>query len=536
MQLAGLLDEDPLRIATSLSSTIQQSTFWRKQRSKENVQLINTNVSPAIAVSWDPWSDNKTRVAFTARRYYDKVFLNVPLIELEPLTTDLVYSTTRIPGTVADFGVPRLTSSINPAVNVASVGRDLSTPYQDEFTFSFEREIAAETSVGISYINRKYRDQFQDTDINHLPADLGRCVRPSDFYPFYVQPVQPGDPDYDERFAPGDGLLDDCAGEIVEQPCTAEGCPDPLLSVEVPDGTPDLYLQNPGWGDIYEVGNLNSIDYEAYVLSLTRRQYRNWEMQLSYTWSQTIGDGEDFDQLLGDDRSLQSDERGFQSYDQRHAVKLNATTITPWGIRLGTAISWESGLPYSLLQQELAFHQVPPQYRNLGTSQCGTRTPEIPDGPAQRPAQRVVLERRPQSRQGGQPRPAAQHAGFGRGVQPTQRWYLCHLEPFDRHGAADQRQQHGVPPLRPPLAARPQDGFLETRSNNETVRSPDRRRAAVRGLLVVDPARGGGDGALQTRAPDQPEAGAAAHRGGAQHVGQDPPARPRCAPTSPAWG
>ena len=41
------------------------------------------------------------------------------------------------------------------------------------------------------------------------------------------------------------------------------------------------------------------------------------------------GDGEDFFQSLGDDRSLLEDEVGFQSNDRRHVVKLNATTITP---------------------------------------------------------------------------------------------------------------------------------------------------------------------------------------------------------------
>ena len=56
----------------------------------------------------------------------------------------------------------------------------------------------------------------------------------------------------------------------------------------------DGVTQNPGWGDIYQLGNFNSIDYEAFVLALTRRQYRGWQMQLSYTWSEAIGDGEDF--------------------------------------------------------------------------------------------------------------------------------------------------------------------------------------------------------------------------------------------------
>ena len=121
-----------------------------------------------------------------------------------------------------------------------------------------------------------------------------------------------------------------------------------------------------GWGDVFFVGNFNRIDYDGFVVALTRRQYRSWEMQASYTWSKALGDGEDFAQQLGDDRSLLQDEVGFQSYDQRHNVKASATTITPWGFRLGGSLSWESGLPYSVLARQLSFDQSPPQLLNTG--------------------------------------------------------------------------------------------------------------------------------------------------------------------------
>ena len=83
-------------------------------------------------------------------------------------------------------------------------------------------------------------------------------------------------------------------------------------------------------------------------------------MNASYTWSQATGDGEDFFQQLGNDPGLNIDVHGFQSYDQRHVVKLNATTITPWGVRLGTAVTWQSGLPYSVLEQSFSDDSLPP--------------------------------------------------------------------------------------------------------------------------------------------------------------------------------
>ncbi len=80
----------------------------------------------------------------------------------------------------------------------------------------------------------------------------------------------------------------------------------------------------------------------------------------------STGDGEDFAQLIGDDRTLMDDEFGFQSQDQRHVVKLNATTITPWGFRLGAVITWQSGLPYSILDQRGSIDGVPPPLGTLG--------------------------------------------------------------------------------------------------------------------------------------------------------------------------
>ena len=360
----------------NLSQVAKQSKFWRRLRRKENISIVNNNFAPRFAMSWDPWSNNKTRIAVTAGRYYDKLFLNIPLIELEPATANLVFNSK--PAGLGDaFEVAGLRASVNPAVNIFSVDRDLDTPYQDEWTFGYEREVFAETSISVDYINRRFRKQLQDVNQNLLPGDYGRCVTANSSDPATLVEVMVGEPDYNPEFAPGDGIIDDCAGDIVLPPPSADdpvsGVIDKGVRIERPDGIADLYLQNPGWGDMFLVGNFNKIDYDGVVLAMTRRQYRSWEMQASYTWSKAKGDGEDFLQLAGDDRSLLQDEVGYQSYDQRHVVKVNATTITPWGFRLGGAISWESGLPYSLLSREFSFDQTVPQLENSGGNGANAR-------------------------------------------------------------------------------------------------------------------------------------------------------------------
>ena len=79
-----------------------------------------------------------------------------------------------------------------------------------------------------------------------------------------------------------------------------------------------------------------------------------------------VGDAEDFTQVLGNERNLREDERGFLDYDQRHVVSLSAVTLTRWGLRLGGTVRWESGLPYSELDDKLTVFARPPEYGNLG--------------------------------------------------------------------------------------------------------------------------------------------------------------------------
>ena len=65
-----------------LSQLIDASQGWRKRR-LENIELRNTLLSPRLAVAWDPWGTGKTKLAVTAGRYYDKIFLSVPLLAAE---------------------------------------------------------------------------------------------------------------------------------------------------------------------------------------------------------------------------------------------------------------------------------------------------------------------------------------------------------------------------------------------------------------------------------------------------------------------
>ncbi len=353
--LAVELEMDYREVYSGLTTVAQQSGFWEKSRRADDIALVQTNLSPKLSIAWDPWNNGKTKLAASARRYYGTLPLAIPLLELEAPSASVTFAATQERGMwTIPPGIQGLAKSISPAVNVQAVSRNLETPHQDEFSLSFEREIATETSITLSYLHRKYAAELQDTDLNHVPLDAGRCNATS-----------PSPGDRLPVIGPADGILDDCAGKLEYHPMDPAD-PNDDIRLEEPDGIPDLYIQNPGWGNVLLVGNLNEAEYDGFTFELERRHFRNWELQGSYTWSKVIGDGEDFNQSVGNDRTLIEDERGYQAHDQRHVVRVSATTVTPWGIRFGGSMSWQSGLPYSILQRQLSYDAIPPVFQGLG--------------------------------------------------------------------------------------------------------------------------------------------------------------------------
>lgn len=360
-----------------LSSGTRQSEFWYNQLRKDDIRLENTYLSPRLSIGWDPFGDGRTKLSASAGRYYDSIFLAVPLLESEPVTANIFLRGLRSLFDFRAYTVRELQNGVSPAIGSQQVDRNLSAPYQDEYTLGFERELWPETVLRATWIRRRYRDQLQDVDINHATGDKGRClVAPGVGYPT-VAPAPgtgeliddaTGEIYMDTDPGLGDGIVDDCSGRIEQVLVDGEYMPVPR-----PDGLDDVYLLNPGWGEILLVGNFNRADYEAFVLELIRRQYRGVELQASYTWSEATGDAEDFTQILGNERNLTEDEAGFLSYDQTHVVRVTGTSVLPHGTRIGGTLRWESGLPWSIVESRDTVFSVPPGYLNIGQSDAKFR-------------------------------------------------------------------------------------------------------------------------------------------------------------------
>jgi outer membrane receptor protein involved in Fe transport len=279
-------------------------------RAPEEFSISNSNLAPRLSLSWDPWADGKTMVFGSWGRYYDKLFLSSLVQEQGP---DTVSRTYRFDADgIDDHGMPnnRLGDPFFAApISVFQVSRDLSTPYSDEWTAGFRRELVPEVLVSLRYIHRDYHDQLQDIDINHHTV-----------------------------VDPNTGKLADHIGNAS---CDFAGCDN------IPDGAPDLYVENFYHNRVLRLGNFNEQTYRGWEIEFVRRLKRKWQLEASYTYSVAQGDAESFLSELGNDPSLTEYEPGYLDYDQRHVVKINAVAFLPGDWRLGLTANWASGLPYS---------------------------------------------------------------------------------------------------------------------------------------------------------------------------------------------
>jgi carboxypeptidase family protein/TonB-dependent receptor-like protein len=276
-------------------------------REPEEFRIQNANVAPRLSLSWDPASDGKSKAFVSWSRFYDKLFLNAITGEQGPDSVTRSYA----------FDEDGLTNAGRPnnhlgrlrsqsPLSAFQVDRDISTPYTDELTAGFSRELAPEFALSLTYISRDYRNQLQDIDLNHHTG-----------------------------IDPSTGRFTDYFGSLR------------FGNQRIADGIPDLYINNPLFNRVLRLGNFNSQLYRGWELELVRRLSRKWQMQASYTYSRTWGDAEDYLSELGNDPSLAEFEPGYLSYDQRHVIKLNAVTYFSRDWQLGWRAQWASGLPYS---------------------------------------------------------------------------------------------------------------------------------------------------------------------------------------------
>jgi len=302
-------------------------------RTDQDIDITNNNLAPRLSISWDPWADGKSKATASWGRYYDKLFLQSVIGEEGP---DFLIQYYRYDNDGVDpTGIPNnnVGRPLSQAPPIATqVDRGIRTPYTDEFTIGFQREIAPEMSVSVNYIQRKFQDQLQDIDVNHSPR-------------------RPGLNGANCNQTTTSGYCDGFGMTIILPPSGGGGDAGRGADPRAGDGYPDLYINNPNFNQIFRVGNYNVQDYVGYELQFTRRLSRKWQMDASYVFSEATGQADSFNSESGDDPAITELRDGYLEFDQRHVAKFNATARLPGDWQLGGTLEWASGLPYSYVNR-----------------------------------------------------------------------------------------------------------------------------------------------------------------------------------------
>ncbi|MGH9869167.1 MAG: TonB-dependent receptor [Candidatus Polarisedimenticolia bacterium] len=310
------------------------------ERQTENFQIINNNLAPRFSISWDPWADGKTKAFATWGRYYDRLFLSTVSQEIGPDRVNYLFQPD---GTTHVINEQKFSQAAS-TTSVTQTDRNLSTPYTDEMTIGFERELAPEWSASVTYINKKGWDLLQDSDLNHMTCAQHSTIG---IDPGVICGSGPGSTNLEEdRFG-------DTGTAFAGSTEGSEGGNFQFGGARKPNGAPDLYVVNNGFNQILRVSNSNSYTYEAIELKIVKRLHRNWQMQASYTLSEAFGQAEQFLSGLGNDPQTVDDEEGVLSFDQTHIVKFQAVTRLPKEVSIGSIVQWASGTPWSVVRNTI---------------------------------------------------------------------------------------------------------------------------------------------------------------------------------------
>lgn len=121
------------------------------------------NFAPRIGFNWDPWRDGRTSIRGGYGIYYDRIVLEVPLLErlldgrklaIEVrLGSVLDASGNFVPGTPT-LAIPFTGTAITGVgIGINILDHNLSTPYVQQFNLGFQRELTRDLIVSADYIH-----------------------------------------------------------------------------------------------------------------------------------------------------------------------------------------------------------------------------------------------------------------------------------------------------------------------------------------------------------------------------------------------
>ncbi len=295
-----------------------------------------TEWSPRVGVTWDPGADGKTKIAFNFARYFQRVpnDLAVRQFSNEVGTTTFTF-------TDPYLTTPTSTNAPNvQGIDLGIVQDGTKLPYVDEYVLGWQQLLRPDLSIEIRGI---YRDQgrvLEDTQSGSVEGIRN-----------YYYGVDAND----------DGVINY----------------DSITEVPFPGYGPAVFgayvLSNPG-ENAPGAFTAPVRKYKALEVTLTKQLSNNWQFAANYRYSRLRGN---YEGLFRNDNG-QSDpnitslfdfpnsdlmrgqfETGPLNTDRPHVFNMFGTYFFDFGLEIGGAFQWQSGVPRTALLAH-------PEYLNAG--------------------------------------------------------------------------------------------------------------------------------------------------------------------------
>lgn len=209
------------------------------------------NWDPRFGLAWDPFSDHKTSIRAGFGIFHNVIYsrdlnnwIQPPFLIATQVGAPYVGTCTTacspFTAPVAPGVIPTNGLVAPPNANYWYVD---NTPYQLQWNFNIQREIAANTVLSAAYVGSHNLHMFTQLDFNYPIA----CTGPN-------------------------------------QGCVYNGAPT-YATNGVANPRP-----NPDWGSLVLANTIATSHYDGLELSLNRRFAHGWQTQVSYTFSKSIDD------------------------------------------------------------------------------------------------------------------------------------------------------------------------------------------------------------------------------------------------------
>jgi outer membrane receptor protein involved in Fe transport len=276
----------------------------------QNGNPSKDNWDPRFGLAWDPFKDHKTSFRAGFGMFHDPVVYNYfPAVWSQPpaASSQIVNPTT--------FPTP-FVANVTPVLQT-SPGYDFrinKSPYQIQWNFNIQRQIAANTTLSVSYQGSRGVHLFISPDQNPV---IPKCCS-SD-------------------------------GRLVFSSINAAGKLVPFARVD------------PAYSALLDGNTIGNSNYNGLQVGLNRRFTPNFTYQLSYTYSHSLDNGsstttgESSNNNAGQNPYNYRSDYSSSAFDLRHALRINGVYALPFkgnqlisGWQLAGITAWQTGVPITV--------------------------------------------------------------------------------------------------------------------------------------------------------------------------------------------